>query len=129
MSLSKKNKLLFGLLIFLAVNLLIIGITLGVRMGYNRESFSTALVFLVRRVYLDNYLRHNALLLGSLVLVGYLVLGRGARDAILGALKTAIGIFLLTIGAGALIRLAAPVFGAISGIKSGGVVPLDPYLG
>ncbi|MDW2898116.1 PTS ascorbate transporter subunit IIC [Mesomycoplasma ovipneumoniae] len=129
MSLSKKNKLLFGLLIFLAVNLLIIGITLGVRMGHNGESFSDALVFLVRRVYLDNYLRQNALLLGSLVLVGYLVLGRGARDAILGALKTAIGIFLLSIGAGALVRLAAPVFGAIGDIKSGGVVPLDPYLG
>ncbi|WP_069097035.1 PTS ascorbate transporter subunit IIC [Mesomycoplasma ovipneumoniae] len=129
MSLSKKNKLLFGLLIFLAINLLIIGITLGVRMGHNGESFSTALVFLVRVVYLDNYLRQNPLLLGSLVLVGYLVLGRGGRDAILGALKTAIGIFLLGIGAGTLVRLAAPVFGAIGDIKSGGVVPLDPYLG
>ncbi|WP_069098933.1 PTS ascorbate transporter subunit IIC [Mesomycoplasma ovipneumoniae] len=129
MSLSKKNKLLFGLLIFLAVNLLIIGITLGVRMGHNGEDFSTALVFLVRVVYLDNYLRQNPLLLGSLVLVGYLVLGRGGRDAILGALKTAIGIFLLGIGAGTLVRLAAPVFGAIGDIKSGGVVPLDPYLG
>lgn len=129
MSLSKKNKLLFGLLIFLAINLLIIGITLGVRMGHNGESFSTALVFLVRVVYLDNYLRQNPLLLGSLVLVGYLVLGRGGREAILGALKTAIGVFLLGIGATALVRLAAPVFGAIGDIKSGGVVPLDPYLG
>ncbi|MDW2913771.1 PTS ascorbate transporter subunit IIC [Mesomycoplasma ovipneumoniae] len=130
MSLSKKNnKLLFGLLIFLFVNLLIIGITLGVRMGHNGESFSTALVFLVRVVYLDNYLRQNALLLGSLVFVGYLVLGRGGRDAFLGALKTAIGIFLLTIGSGALVGLARPVFDAIGDIKSGGVVPLDPYLG
>ncbi|MCP9306457.1 PTS ascorbate transporter subunit IIC [Mesomycoplasma ovipneumoniae] len=129
MSLSKKNKLLFGLLIFLLVNLLIIGITLGVRMGHNGEDFSTALVFLVRVVYLDNYLRQNPLLLGSLVLVGYLVLGRGGREAILGALKTAIGVFLLGIGAAALVRLAAPVFGAIGDIKSGGVVPLDPYLG
>ncbi|WNM14736.1 PTS ascorbate transporter subunit IIC [Mesomycoplasma ovipneumoniae] len=129
MSLSKKNKLLFGLLIFLAVNILIIGITLGVRMGHNGEDFSTALVFLVRVVYLDNYLRQNPLLLGSLVLVGYLVLGRGGREAILGALKTAIGVFLLGIGAAALVRLAAPVFGAIGDIKSGGVVPLDPYLG
>ncbi len=130
MSLSKKNnKLLFGLLIFLFVNLLIIGITLGVRMGHNGESFSTALVFLVRVVYLDNYLRQNALLLGSLVFVGYLVLGRGGRDAFLGALKTAIGIFLLSIGAGGLVGLARPVFDAIGAIKSGGVVPLDPYLG
>ncbi|WP_337903726.1 PTS ascorbate transporter subunit IIC [Mesomycoplasma ovipneumoniae] len=129
MSLSKKNKLLFGLLIFLFVNLLIIGITLGVRMGHNGESFSTALVFLVRVVYLDNYLRQNPLLLGSLVLVGYLVLGRGGRDAILGALKTAIGVFLLGIGASILVGLAAPVFRAIGDIKSGGVVPLDPYLG
>ncbi|MHA0315035.1 PTS ascorbate transporter subunit IIC [Mesomycoplasma ovipneumoniae] len=129
MSLSKKNKLLFGLLIFLFVNLLIIGITLGVRMGHNGESFSTALVFLVRVVYLDNYLRQNPLLLGSLVLVGYLVLGLGGRDAILGALKTAIGVFLLGIGASILVGLAAPVFRAIGDIKSGGVVPLDPYLG
>ncbi|MCI8283422.1 PTS ascorbate transporter subunit IIC [Mesomycoplasma hyopneumoniae] len=129
MSLNKNKKLLFGLLIFLLINILIIGITLGVRMGKYQESFSSALHFLVRVVYLDNYLRQNPLLLGSLVLFGYLALGRGKVDAILGALKTAIGVFLLTVGSGGLIGLARPVFNAIGGIKEGGVVPLDPYLG
>ncbi|QEA02554.1 PTS ascorbate transporter subunit IIC [Mesomycoplasma hyopneumoniae] len=129
MSLNKNKKLLFGLLIFLLINIVIIGITLGVRMGKYQESFSSALHFLVRVVYLDNYLRQNPLLLGSLVLFGYLALGRGKVDAILGALKTAIGVFLLTVGSGGLIGLARPVFNAIGGIKEGGVVPLDPYLG
>ncbi|AAZ44460.1 PTS ascorbate transporter subunit IIC [Mesomycoplasma hyopneumoniae] len=129
MSLNKNKKLLFGLLIFLLINILIIGITLGVRMGKYQESFSSALNFLVRVVYLDNYLRQNPLLLGSLVLFGYLALGRGKVDAILGALKTAIGVFLLTVGSGGLVGLAKPVFNAIGGIKEGGVVPLDPYLG
>lgn len=129
MSLNKNKKLLFGLLIFLLINILIIGITLGVRMGKYQESFSSALNFLVRVVYLDNYLRQNPLLLGSLVLFGYLALGRGKVDAILGALKTAIGVFLLTVGSGGLVGLARPVFKAIGGIKEGGVVPLDPYLG
>ncbi|WP_348602498.1 PTS ascorbate transporter subunit IIC [Mesomycoplasma hyopneumoniae] len=129
MSLNKNKKLLFGLLIFLLINILIIGITLGVRMGKYQESFSSALHFLVRVVYLDNYLRQNPLLLGSLVLFGYLALGRGKVDAILGALKTAIGVFLLTVGSGGLVGLARPVFNAIGGIKEGGVVPLDPYLG
>ncbi|WP_404924208.1 PTS ascorbate transporter subunit IIC [Mesomycoplasma hyopneumoniae] len=129
MSLNKNKKLLFGLLIFLLINILIIGITLGVRMGKYQESFSSALNFLVRVIYLDNYLRQNPLLLGSLVLFGYLALGRGKVDAILGALKTAIGVFLLTVGSGGLIGLARPVFNAIGGIKEGGVVPLDPYLG
>lgn len=129
MSLNKNKKLLFGLLIFLLINILIIGITLGVRMGKYQESFSSALNFLVRVVYLDNYLRQNPLLLGSLVLFGYLALGRGKVDAILGALKTAIGVFLLTVGSGGLVGLARPVFNAIGGIKEGGVVPLDPYLG
>ncbi|MXR13123.1 PTS ascorbate transporter subunit IIC [Mycoplasma hyopneumoniae] len=129
MSLNKNKKLLFGLLIFLLINILIIGITLGVRMGKYQESFSSALNFLVRVVYLDNYLQQNPLLLGSLVLFGYLALGRGKVDAILGALKTAIGVFLLTVGSGGLVGLARPVFNAIGGIKEGGVVPLDPYLG
>lgn len=129
MSLNKNKKLLFGLLIFLLINILIIGIILGVRMGKYQESFSSALNFLVRVVYLDNYLRQNPLLLGSLVLFGYLALGRGKVDAILGALKTAIGVFLLTVGSGGLVGLARPVFNAIGGIKEGGVVPLDPYLG
>ncbi|QLG43475.1 PTS ascorbate transporter subunit IIC [Mesomycoplasma hyopneumoniae] len=129
MSLNKNKKLLFGLLIFLLINILIIAITLGIRMGKYQESFSSALNFLVRVVYLDNYLRQNPLLLGSLVLFGYLALGRGKVDAILGALKTAIGVFLLTVGSGGLVGLARPVFNAIGGIKEGGVVPLDPYLG
>ncbi|MXR56901.1 PTS ascorbate transporter subunit IIC [Mycoplasma flocculare] len=126
---SKNKKWLFGLFIFLLVNILIISITLGIRIGHHGESISTAINFLIRVVYLDNYLRQNPLLLGSLVLFGYLVLGRGKSEAILGALKTAIGVFLLTVGAGGLVGLAKPVFNAISGIKEGGVVPLDPYLG
>ncbi|WP_434336682.1 PTS ascorbate transporter subunit IIC [Mesomycoplasma conjunctivae] len=130
MSLDKKKnrKILYGWLAFLLINILIIAITLGVRMGVKNESFSTALIFLIQTVYLDNFLRQNPILLGSLTLVGYLILGRGARDSILGALKTAIGVFLLSIGAGGLIGLAAPVFATIRGIKTG-VVPLDPYLG
>ncbi|ASU14575.1 hypothetical protein CIB43_00687 [Mesomycoplasma hyopneumoniae] len=123
MSLNKNKKLLFGLLIFLLINILIIGITLGVRMGKYQESFSSALNFLVRVVYLDNYLRQNPLLLGSLVLFGYLALGRGKVDAILGALKTAIGVFLLTVGSGGLVGLARPVFNAIGGIKEGELCP------
>ncbi|AJR12184.1 Ascorbate-specific PTS system EIIC component [Mesomycoplasma dispar] len=129
MSLGKNKKILIGLLIFLFINILIIGITLGVRIGHNKESFGTALSFLARRVYLDNYLRQNPLLLGSLVLFGYLALGRGKVESILGALKTAIGVFLLTVGSGGLVGLAKPVFDAIGKIREGGVVPLDPYLG
>ncbi|MBG0731084.1 PTS ascorbate transporter subunit IIC [Mycoplasma sp. 'Moose RK'] len=129
MSFTKNKKILVGLLVFLLVNVLIIAITLGVRIGQKQESFSTALTFLVRTVYLDNFLRQNPLLLGSLTLVGYLALGRGKSEAFIGALKTAIGIFLLSIGSGALVGLAKPVFDAIKGVKSGGVVPLDPYFG
>lgn len=126
---SKKAKLVIGILIFAIINLLIIGITLIVRTIHFQQSYQDASVFLLKTVYLDNFLRQNPLLLATLTLVGYLALSRGLRDAILGALKTAIGVFLLTIGAGSLIELAKPVFQAISGIKSGGVVPLDPYFG
>lgn len=45
MSLGKNKKILIGLLIFLFINILIIAITLGVRIGHNKESFGTALSF------------------------------------------------------------------------------------
>lgn len=126
---SKNAKLLMGMLVFVVINFLIIAITLTVRTIHFKQSYTNASIFLLKTVYLDNFLKQSPLLLATLTLVGYLSLSRSLRDATLGALKTAIGVFLLTIGAGALIALAKPVFDTISGIKSGGIVPLDPYFG
>uniref|UniRef100_A0A914S6R8 Phosphotriesterase-related protein n=1 Tax=Parascaris equorum TaxID=6256 RepID=A0A914S6R8_PAREQ len=57
---------------------------------------------------------------GFITLLGYIVMGRGAKDSLLGALKCVIGYILLTIGSGTLSAVAKPVFTAISKVGGSG---------
>ncbi|MBN3534831.1 PTS ascorbate transporter subunit IIC [Mycoplasma procyoni] len=132
---SKKTKTLIGWSIFALINIVIILITLlvkaaiptGKASAWSGEAWRDAFFFLLNKVYLDNFFKQPALLLGSLTLLGYLVIGRGIRESIIGSLKTIIGYLLLTIGSGTLVGLARPVFNEIKGLGGTGVVPLDPY--
>lgn len=133
---SKKIGFWVGVGIFVLINLIIIAITLGIRMSKEKpDTYGAASLFLLKNVYLDNFFGQPALLLGFLTLIGYLILGRGARDSIVGSLKTIIGVLLLNIGSGVLVSMARPVFNAISQIagssakSSAQIVPLDPYFG
>lgn len=88
----------------------------------------TGATFFFDKVLTKNFLGIPAVLLALLTLIGYRVLGRTYKDSILGALKTAIGVLLLSVGSGALISLAKPVFNGIGNLGAN-VTPLDPYLG
>ncbi|WGI36403.1 PTS ascorbate transporter subunit IIC [Mesomycoplasma lagogenitalium] len=131
---KKKQKALIGWSIFAAVNLIIILVTLLVKAAVPKEgvdpwgsnAWLDAFLFLLNKVYLDNFLKQPALILGSLTLLGYLVVGRGIKDSLIGALKTIIGYLLLGIGSASLTGLAKPVFNEIKNLGQG-VVPLDPY--
>lgn len=109
------------LIVIIAAFLLTLGLV-----GFNAHGAE----FFFKKVLLDNFLAVNALLLGFLTLVGYLILGRSISGSIVGALKTIIGVLLLSIGAGMLVGLAKPIFQGLTQIShSTKVTPIDPYLG
>ncbi|UUM19550.1 MULTISPECIES: PTS ascorbate transporter subunit IIC [unclassified Mycoplasma] len=143
---KKKKGLIIGWSAFVIINLIIILVTVLVKAGvptyydkdgkeittivaWSSDAFSRAFLFLFNKVYLSNFFRLPAVLLGFLTFIGYLTMGRGLRQSIIGALKTIVGFLLLNIGSGALVGLAKPVFLGIQAIGKGntGIVPLDPY--
>ncbi|UVD81880.1 PTS ascorbate transporter subunit IIC [Mycoplasma iguanae] len=128
---ASKKKTLIGWSIFLAVFIILSIIVLLIWMGTNENGwskFGEAFSFLVSVVYLDNFLRQPVLLIGTLVFVGYLVLGRGLVESFTGAMKSSIGILLMGIGSGMLVGMARPVFNGLQTLGEGTtVVPLDPY--
>lgn len=88
-----------------------------------------ALNWYLNNVLIENILGVPAILLSILCFIGYIVLKRGFVDSTIGAIKTAIGVLLLSIGSTALIGIAKPLFEGISKSFDKHVVPLDPYLG
>lgn len=135
-NLSSKKKFLIGWLAFLVANLIIILVTLLVKAAkpaigiepWSSQAWSGAGLFLIKTVYVSNFLAITPILLATIVFTGYMIIGRGIKDSFLGALKTAIGFLLLGIGSGALVGLAKPVFEAVRKLgSSADIIPLDPY--
>ncbi|QJB71146.1 PTS ascorbate transporter subunit IIC [Mycoplasma sp. 1654_15] len=135
-NLSSKKKFLIGWLAFLVANLIIILVTLLVKAAkpaigiepWSSQAWSGAGLFLIKTVYVSNFLAITPILLATIVFTGYMIIGRGIKDSFLGALKTAIGFLLLGIGSGALVGLAKPVFEAVRKLGSSAeIIPLDPY--
>ncbi|RIV16541.1 PTS ascorbate transporter subunit IIC [Mycoplasmopsis gallopavonis] len=126
--LSNKTKktLMSVLMLFAIFAVLVLGlvITMAVKNQWNMNS----VVFYLREVIIGNFLGVNAFLIGSIVFIGYLLLGRGIKDAILGFIKSGIGILVLSIGSGVLVSMCKEVFSGISSLGTG-VTSLDPYLG
>lgn len=120
----KNNKTLFGWITFIAMFLLILITVVSVK-GWN----STGFEFFFKDILLDNLLGVNALLLGLISFVGYLILGKGFAHSFTGMLKTIIGVLFLSIGAGALVGMARPIFEGLKEVGSSKVTPLSPYLG
>lgn len=122
-------KVLVGVLVAV---LIIVGIYIGA-VGYKNWNWEQGSLFFIKNIVLNNFLGVNSILIGLLVFIGYLILGRGFSGTITGTLKAIIGVLLLQIGSGAVIGLAKPIFIALAsyGNKSGGtdIIPLDTYLG
>lgn len=121
----KNKKILIGWVAFGLI------IAIGVLASLATHDWNASgIEFFFKEIFLDNFLAVNAILLGTMTLIGYLVLKRGWVESVLGFFKTAIGILILSIGSGILVSLAKPIFNGISNIGGGSnVVPLDPYLG
>lgn len=97
--------------------------------GANFSDSANALSWYFNVVIIDNFLGVPAILLGVLSFIGYLVLKRGFVDSLIGAIKTAIGVLLLSIGSTALSGVVSPIFKGISQSMKVNVVSLDPYIG
>ena len=96
-----------------AFNILIILITLLVFGSRHSWDMGAAGKYLLDQVYLNNFFKQPALVLGFITLFGYLVMGRSGKDSVIGSLKCVIGFVLLQIGSGTLTGVAKPVFSAI----------------
>lgn len=139
---NKKNKKFFkrhwkG---FLATGSIILVIIIGMlfAMGFgggNNPAWSAdSFSWYIEYVIVKNILGVPAILLAILTFIGYMVIKRGFVESLIGAIKTAVGVLLLSIGSTALTGLAKPIFDGITQLAKGSgsnltVTPLDPYLG
>ncbi|WP_029513391.1 PTS ascorbate transporter subunit IIC [Mycoplasmopsis primatum] len=127
-----KNKKPFNWIVLVGVLiavLVIVAIYIGA-VWYKGWDWKNGSLFFIKNILLNNFLGVNSILIGLLVFIGYLVLGRGFSGTIIGTLKAMIGVLLLQIGSGAVIGLAKPIFISLSKYAGGSsIIPLDTYLG
>lgn len=97
-------------------------------LGLKKWDFKAGTLFFAKDLLLNNFLGINAVLIGLIVFIGYLILGRGFSDSLIGMLKAMIGVLMMQIGSGMIVGLAKPVFLAFSKFGKG-LTPLDTYLG
>lgn len=79
--------------------------------------------------FVNKFLGQAPLLLGTVVLIGYLLLGRKFYEALGGFIKAFVGFKILQVGTGGLVKTFAPVIKALTekfGIKA---FVIDPYFG
>ena len=139
---KKSNRVFWFVTIFLLINLGIILTTMltvaaipsispdGKNVAaWSGEAWTVAGKYLIEQIYLNNFFKQPPLVVGFLTLIGYLIMNRGWKDSVLGALKTIIGFILLQIGSGTLVGLSKVVFQQFSELSGSNVIPLDPYLG
>lgn len=118
-------KVLVGVLVAV---LIVVAIYIGA-LASKQWDFKAGTLFFIKDIMLNNFLGINAILIGLLVFIGYLILGRGFSGTIIGTMKAIIGVLLLQIGSGALVGLAKPIFAAFQKFSGTSVIPLDTYSG
>lgn len=86
-------------------------------------------LYQVWNVIFTQFLTVPALLLGTIVVIGYILLGRPATRVISGGIKTAVGILILAVGSTQLNLTFRPLLEALS--KRFGITGtiIDPYAG
>lgn len=79
--------------------------------------------------FVNKFLGQAPLLLGTVVLVGYLLMGKKFYEALAGFIKAFVGFKILQVGTGGLVKTFAPIITALTekfGIKA---FVIDPYFG
>ncbi|MCT4661801.1 MAG: PTS ascorbate transporter subunit IIC, partial [Tissierellales bacterium] len=79
--------------------------------------------------FVNKFLGQAPLLLGTVVLIGYLLMGKKLYEALAGFIKAFVGFKILQVGTGGLVKTFAPIINALTekfGIKA---FVIDPYFG
>ncbi len=79
--------------------------------------------------FFNKFLGQAPLLLGTVVLIGYLLLGRKWYDAVAGFIKTYVGFRILQVGTGGLVGTFRPIIEAVYDRFGVSALVIDPYYG
>lgn len=80
-------------------------------------------------VFINKFLGQAPLLLGTVVLVGYIFLGKKWYHALQGFIKTYVGFKILQVGTGGLVATFKPVIESLSKKYNISAFVIDPYFG
>lgn len=80
-------------------------------------------------VFFNQFITVPALLLGVIVALGYILLRRPGIRVVSGAIKTAVGVLILQVGAGQLVSTFRPLLEALSARFGISGTIIDPYAG
>ena len=79
--------------------------------------------------FINKFLGQPALLLGIVVFIGYMLLGKKWYDALAGFIKTYVGFKILQVGTGGLVGKFKPIITALSDRFGIEAFVIDPYFG
>lgn len=79
--------------------------------------------------FIDKFLGQAPLLLGTVVFIGYMLLGKKWYDALAGFIKTYVGFKILQVGTGGLVATFKPIIESLSARYGINALVIDPYFG
>ncbi len=79
--------------------------------------------------FIDKFLGQAPLLLGTVVFIGYMLLGKKWYDALAGFIKTYVGFKILQVGTGGLVTTFRPIINSLSERYGIEALVIDPYFG
>ncbi len=79
--------------------------------------------------FINKFLSQAPLLLGTVVFIGYLLLGKKWYDALAGFIKTFVGFKILQVGTGGLVSTFKPIIESLSARYGIEAFVIDPYFG
>lgn len=79
--------------------------------------------------FIDKFLGQAPLLLGTVVFIGYMLLGKKWYDSLAGFIKTYVGFKILQVGTGGLVATFKPIIESLSARYGINALVIDPYFG
>lgn len=79
--------------------------------------------------FVNKFLGQAPLLMGTVVFIGYLLLGKKAYQALAGFIKAYVGFKILQVGTGGLVKTFAPIINSLTAKFGIEAFVIDPYFG
>ncbi|KAB1435757.1 PTS ascorbate transporter subunit IIC [Candidatus Galacturonibacter soehngenii] len=88
-----------------------------------------SIVMNVWNYFATNILQQPAFMIGLIVIIGYILLGKKWYDVLAGAIKAIVGYLILTVGSGGLVSNFRPVLVGLKDRFNMDAMVIDPYFG